>query len=203
MSDTLPDIRRIVTAHDAAGRAVVAPNGPLPNVTRPSGQPGLAFHEVWSTNLSPAPVGFGEKDPTDSYRDTAPPKNGTIIRFVDIPPEGENGLDLDSDQTRALFEAVGLGENAKHTQPGRHPLMHRTESVDYGVVIAGEIVLVLDEEEVVLRPGDVVVQRGTIHAWANRSDSLCRMLFVLTDGAFDPALKAAQAAQDARVASAG
>lgn len=199
MSKALADIRRIVTAHTAEGKAIVAQNGPLPNVTRPPTQPGLAFHEVWSTDQTPMPISFSQDDPTDSYRDTAPPKNGTIIRFVDIPPEGNEGLDMDAEQTRVLFEAVGLGENAKHTKAGRHPLMHRTQSVDYGVVISGEIHLVLDEEEILLRPGDVVVQRGTIHAWANRSDSICRMLFVLTDGAFDTALRTAQDAHDARV----
>lgn len=188
-----------MTAHTADGKAVVAENGLLPHVTRPVGQPGLAFHEVWNTNANPMPLGFEQDDPTDHHRDRAPPTNGTIIRFVDIPPEGQDGPKLDKDQARALFEAVGLGENSEHSLKGRHPLRHRTQSVDYGVVISGEIVLLLDEEEVTLRPGDVVVQRGTIHAWANRSHDLCRMLFVLTDAQFDPDLKAAQSAQDARV----
>lgn len=201
MATVLPAIRRIVTAHDTDGKAIVAQNGPLPHVIRPPTQEGLAFHEVWSTHQMPVTLGFGETDPTNAYRDTAPPENGTIIRFIDIPPEGADGPDFDKDQARALFEAVGLGENAEHTKTGRHPLMHRTQSVDYGVVIAGEIVLLLDEDEVVLRPGDVAVQRGTIHAWANRSDSPCRMLFVLTDARFDPDLKAAQNTQDARVAA--
>lgn len=195
----MPPIRRIVTAHDQTGKAIVAENGPLPHVIRPPGQPGLAFHEVWSTDQSPAPVGFTQADPTDAHRDTAPPAGGTIIRFVDIPPEGKDGPDFDKEHARKLFEAVGLGDNADHTTPGRHPLMHRTETVDFGIVISGEITLLLDEDEVALRPGDVVVQRGTIHAWANRSDDICRMAFVLTDGAFDPALAAAQAAHDAKV----
>jgi len=66
--------------------------------------------------------------------------------------------------------------------------MHRTESVDYGVVMEGEITLVLDQGEVQLRAGSVVVQRGTNHAWANRSGKPCRMLFVLIDGEYDPAI---------------
>lgn len=74
-----------------------------------------------------------------------------------------------------------------------HPLMHRTESVDYGVVIEGELTLVLDEGDVLLRPGSVVVQRGTNHAWANRSNAPCRMLFVLVDGAYEPAIAQALA----------
>ncbi len=193
------DIRRIVTGHDDTGKAIVLQDGPLPHVTRPPTQPGLAFHEIWNTGQMPTVLTAREAEPTDRHRATAPPENGTIIRFVDIPPEGREGPDFDRDQAKELFDAVGLGENAEHTLSGRHPLMHRTESVDYGVVIAGEIVLMLDEDEVTLQPGDVVIQRGTIHAWANRSDAPCRMLFVLTDARFDPELAAGQQAQDARV----
>jgi uncharacterized cupin superfamily protein len=74
-----------------------------------------------------------------------------------------------------------------------HPLMHRTESIDYGVVIEGEMTLVLDDSEVLLKPGSVVVQRGTNHAWANRSGRPCRMLFVLIDGRYEPGIAAALA----------
>ena len=66
-----------------------------------------------------------------------------------------------------------------------HPLMHRTETVDYGIVIEGELTLVLDDAEVHLKVGSVVIQRGTNHAWANRSGKPCRMLFVLVDGAYE------------------
>jgi quercetin dioxygenase-like cupin family protein len=198
------DVRRVVTGHDDKGRAIVASDGAPPHVTRPPQQPGLAFHELWNTRGSPAPVTAAEPEPTDLHRDTSPPANGTIIRIVDIPPEGERGPAFDKETARALFEKVGLAENAEHTIPGRHPLMHRTESVDYGIVLDGEIVLLLDDEEVPLKTGDVVVQRGTIHAWANRSDRITRMLFVLTDGAFDGGLARLQGEHDARVkASAG
>jgi uncharacterized cupin superfamily protein len=74
-----------------------------------------------------------------------------------------------------------------------HPLMHRTESIDYGVVIEGELTLVLDDSEVRLAPGSVVVQRGTNHAWANRSGRPCRMLFVLVDGRYEPGVAQALA----------
>jgi quercetin dioxygenase-like cupin family protein len=66
--------------------------------------------------------------------------------------------------------------------------MHRTRTVDYGIVIEGEMVLVLDDSETVLRAGDVVVQRGTDHRWENRSGAVARMVFVLVDGAFTPEL---------------
>jgi hypothetical protein len=196
------DIRRVVTGHDGAGRAIVLSDGAPPHVTRPPQQPGLAFHEIWNTRASPAPVAATEPEPTDFHRDTAPPASGTIIRIVDIPPEGREGPGFDKEAARALFENVGLAENAEHTIPGRHPLMHRTESIDYGIVLEGQIVLLLDDEEVVLEAGDVVIQRGTIHAWTNRTDRLARMLFILADGRFDPVLARRQAEHDARIKAA-
>lgn len=196
------DVRRVVTGHDATGRAIVLSDGPPPHVTRPPQQPGLAFHELWNTRASPAPVTASEAEPTDLYRDTPPPPQGAIMRIVDIPPEGRDGPAFDKETARALFEKVGLGENADHTIPGRHPLMHRTRSIDFGVVLEGQIVLLLDDEEVALKAGDVVVQRGTIHAWANRSDGIARVLFVLVDGAFDPELAKRQTEHDARVRAA-
>lgn len=190
------EVRRVVTGHDENGKAIVISDGAPPHVTRPPHQPGLAFHELWNTRATPAPVTATETEPTDFHRATAPPADGSIIRIVDIPPEGQKGPEFDKDTARALFEQVGLAENAEHTIPGRHPLMHRTESIDYGIVLEGQIVLLLDEEEVVLEAGDIVVQRGTIHAWTNRTDRITRMLFILVDGSFDPELAAKQHAHD-------
>ena len=196
------NVRRVVTGHDATGKAIVMSDSIPPHVTRPEYQPGLAFHELWNTREMPCKVTAVEAEPTDLHRDTHPPKGGTIVRIVDIPPEGQDGPDFDKETARALFEKVGLAENAEHTIPGRHPLMHRTESIDYGVVLEGEIVLLLDDSEVVLNPGDLVVQRGTIHAWTNRTNQITRMLFILTDGVFDPDLKAAIDDHDARLKAA-
>ena len=85
-----------------------------------------------------------------------------------------------------------MGNEAASTfgRGGRHPLMHRTETVDYAVVLEGEITLLLDEGDVNLKAGDVVIQRGTSHAWSNRSGKPVKMLYVLIDGAFEPALAA-------------
>jgi len=156
------DVRRLVTGHDATGKAIVLSDTPPPAVTRSTVQAGLAFYEIWNTRATPSELDSEEAEPTLLHKDTAPPPNGTVIRFVDIPPEGEKGPDFDRETARKLFEAVGLAKNAEHTIPGRHPLMHRTESVDYGIVLEGQIILLLDDEEVVLEQGDVVVQRGTI-----------------------------------------
>ena len=182
-----PPIHRVVTGHDTAGQAVVASNGPLPTVVEIAAIPGTVFHEVWSTTGSPAPVDNGP-DPTLGTLRLPPPKSGTRIRFVDIPPDTAEFLAHGAARMKDAFSQIGDEKASTVKLQSPHPLMHRTESVDYGVVIEGELTLVLDHGEVLLRPGSVVVQRGTNHAWANRSAKPCRMLFVLVDGHYAPAI---------------
>lgn len=189
---SLPPIHRIVTGHDAQGRAVVASQGPLPTVVELQAIPGTVFHEVWATSGSPAPVDNGP-DPTPGVLKLPPPPGGTRIRFVDIPPDTADFLARGAERMHAAFAQIGDTAASTVKADSPHPLMHRTETVDYGVVIDGELTLVLDTGEVALKPGSVVVQRGTNHAWANRSNRPCRMLFVLVDGCYEDSL--AQALQ--------
>ncbi|WP_395700173.1 cupin domain-containing protein [Aquabacterium sp.] len=189
---SFPPIHRVVTGHDAEGKAVVASNGPLPKVAEITAIPGTVFHEVWATSGTPAPVDNGP-DPTAGPLMLPPPKQGTRIRFVDIPPDSAEFLAHGAQRMGEAFAQIGDAAASTVKAGSPHPLMHRTESVDYGIVIDGEMTLVLDDSEVLLKPGSVVVQRGTNHAWANRSGRPCRMLFVLVDGAYDPAIAAALA----------
>ncbi len=184
---SLPPIHRVVTGHAEDGRAIVTSNAPLPTVVQIEAIPGTVFHEVWSTTQSPAHVDNGA-DPTLSPLKLPPPPCGTRVRFVDIPPDTPELLAHGATRMKAAFSQIGDEQASTVQANSPHPLMHRTESVDYGVVISGELTLVLDDSEVQLKPGSVVVQRGTNHAWANRSNQPCRMLFVLIDGAFAPAL---------------
>lgn len=187
---SFPMIRRIVTGHDADGRAVVASDGPLPTVVEIAAIPGTVFHEVWSTSETPAAVN-NAPDPTTGVLMLPPPKQGTRMRFVDIPPDTPEFLAHGAAKMHAAFSQVGDAGASTVRADSPHPLMHRTESIDYGVVIEGEMTLILDDAQVALAPGSVVIQRGTNHAWANRSGRPCRMLFVLIDGAYDPAISAA------------
>jgi mannose-6-phosphate isomerase-like protein (cupin superfamily) len=184
---TFPSIHRVVTGHDDSGKAVVSLDGPLPTVIELAAFPGTMFHEVWNTSATPARIG-NEADPTLGALTLPPPKQGTRIRFVDIQPEAADFMTHGAAKMKDAFAQMGdegaLTVNAKSA----HPMMHRTETVDYGIVIAGEITLVLDDSEVPLKAGSVVVQRGTNHAWANRSGKPCRILFILVDGEFDPAI---------------
>jgi mannose-6-phosphate isomerase-like protein (cupin superfamily) len=192
MNMSFPAIHRVVTGHDPAGKAVVSSNGPLPTVVEIAAIPGTIFHEVWSTTGSPAPVN-NDSDPSLGPLLLPPPKLGTRIRFVDIPPDEVDDLSHGSARMTDAFAQIGDTNASTVRADSPHPLMHRTESVDYGIVIEGEMTLVLDDSEVLLKEGSVVVQRGTNHAWANRSGRPCRMLFVLVDGSFEPAISAALA----------
>lgn len=187
-------IRRIVTGHDKDGKAIVTAAGPLPTVVPIEKIPGTVFHEIWSTGGAPAKVG-NTPDPTLSALMLPPPPHGSRIRIVDIPPDSEEFLQHGADNMRHAFAQIGDAAASTVKRNSPHPLMHRTESIDYGIVLDGEMTLVLDDSEVPLAQGDVVIQRGTNHAWANRSGKMCRMLFILIDGAYEPELRAALAAR--------
>jgi mannose-6-phosphate isomerase-like protein (cupin superfamily) len=167
-----PRTRRVVTGHDAAGRAVVVSDGPAPNV-RLRKASGLTSTLLWVTDESPAD-NSGSTDGADREIGVAPPPRGSIFRVVDFPPAAEVGA-VDN---AAMLAEMGLA--GARADP-RHATMHRTRSVDYAVVISGGIDMLLDDSEVHLRAGDVVVQRGTGHAWVNRGKESCRIAFVLID----------------------
>lgn len=188
---SLPPIHRVVTGHDAEGKAVVASDGPLPVVVELEAVPGMIFHEVWATAGTPAPVD-NCADPTTGPLMHQPPQHGTRIRFVDMPPDTAF-LDQAASRMKALFEEVNDAKGLTVRDDSPHPMMHRSEAIDYGIVIEGEIHVVLDDSEVLLKPGSVLIQRGTNHAWANRSGKPCRMLFVQIDGQYEPSIAAALA----------
>ena len=179
----LRPIHRVVTGHDADGKAIVASQGPLPTVVEIAAIPGTVFHEVWSTAGMPVPVDNGA-DPTLGPLMLPPPKQGTRIRFVDIPPDSADLMSHGAGKMKEAFTQIGDVAASTATADSPHPLMHRTESVDYGIVIEGELTLVLDDSEVPLRAGSVVVQRGTNHAWENRGAAPARMAFFHIDAEF-------------------
>ena len=179
-------IRRIVTGHNAQGRSIITEDRAAPSVHTNPKRVGYHLTQLWMTDQTPAHVG-NEPDPTSRPLRLEPPRGGTVVRVVEFGPEGDWLTQLDADGAREAWGDLGSGKASTNTQGNaKHPLMHRTQSVDYGYVLEGEITLVLDEEEVVMRQGDFMVERGTNHAWANRSGKPCKVLFVLIDGQFDP-----------------
>ncbi|MGH3246250.1 MAG: cupin domain-containing protein [Trebonia sp.] len=156
---TIP--RRVVTGHDDNGVSLFAADGPVPVVrTAPDG---ALFYEIWGTDAMPAPIGTGSIGAGPGDAGAPDPALGALS----VPP-APNGTKI----------------RINEFPPGVVSPVHRTQSVDYGIVLSGEVVLVLDDAEKVLRAGDVVVQRGTSHRWENRSADTARMAFILIDGAF-------------------
>jgi mannose-6-phosphate isomerase-like protein (cupin superfamily) len=176
-------IRRIVTGHDANGRAVVVSDGEVANVVRPANRPGVELHNIWQIDSTPAPV-FGPSETTAGPIGLLPPKSGSVFRVVVFPPEQSWIDSVSRDEARQAFASMGAAEAADPSVAPAHPLMHRTETVDYALCLEGEIHMVLDDSETLIKPGDAVIQRGTNHAWSNRGERDCKMLFVLLDGTF-------------------
>jgi hypothetical protein len=161
-------IRRVVTGHDADGRAVLISDGPAPAVHH-RGPGTSSVIELWETRQTPAD-NSGNSDCTIGQPMRIPPeKNGSKFRVVEFPP--------DSQRVWTPLAATGVA----HDAGARHPGFHKTNTVDYAIVLDGEIYAMMDVGETLLKPGDVLIQRGTNHAWSNRSDGPCRIAFVVID----------------------
>jgi mannose-6-phosphate isomerase-like protein (cupin superfamily) len=168
------DIRRVVTGLDANNKSVVMFDNRMP---LQSGPLGLSATNLWVTNTYP--LGFSFKDDTSAIPvGISPLDNGTKFRVVEFPP-----LDAATEakmEPGFLMKTVGAAAPARGL-PVTHPLMHRTRSVDYAVVLSGQIDMMLDDTVVHLKPGDTIVQQATNHAWVNHGTEMCRILFVLMD----------------------
>ena len=187
----LPGFKRVVTGHDSQGQAWVASAGPTPNVFPLKAVPGTVFYEVWNSLGSPAVLDNGA-DPTDQPLQLSPGAQGSVIRVVDIPPDSVQNQ-VSAADAAAAFAEIGQAHAGTGNTESRHKLMHRTQTLDYGIVTEGEVWLALDQEEVHLQRGDVVVQRGTNHAWSNRTEQMARMVFILLDGRYAEAVQGVQA----------
>jgi len=183
-------IRRVITGHDANGRAVVIADEAAPAVRTNPLRPGHVSTDLWKTASTPVVLRAAMEDSTGGPKQIHPLPGGTVFRISELAPEPEAVRALDPERAREVFRAMGNEGAATFGRGGRHPMMHRTETLDYAVVLEGRVTLVLDDQDVELEAGDVVIQCGTNHAWSNRSDKPCRMLYVLIDGQFDETLAA-------------
>ena len=174
MSEGPPEqkVRRIVTGHDAKGRSVI--------VSDTTAVMEDLLHELWVTRESPARYG-GAPDLAKPPTDLEPPKNGTLIRFVRFAPT----KGVPREELEKMYAVAFPAINAAHTRvdTSRHPAMHKTHSLDYGILLSGRVTLLMDEGECEMKPFDVAIQRGTNHGWVNDGPEPALMAFVLIDGA--------------------
>lgn len=178
MYKKLKPVRRVVTGHNSAGASMIEEDGPSPAIKTIAVRPDYAVTNIWRTGESLSDI-FAGDDIVD-HSGVMPPQKGTVIRAIDIPPEPK-----DPEEFREIMEKTfkTLYPDADHAPSDqRHFGMHKTTTVDYAIIVEGELTAIMDEDETVLKAGDILIQRGTNHGWANRSDAMCRVVFVLVDG---------------------
>lgn len=169
--------RRVVTGVSKEGKAVCISDGEATSILEPSTRPGVRLTDLWITSEAPAYYD-GPEETVNGPVILHPPPEGSVFRIVEFQPEDPDIIaNIDG---REAFAAMGASDNV--IANSRHPYMHKTDSVDYVIVMSGEITMLLDEEDVHLKAGDVVIQRGTNHAWANRGTEPCVLVAVLLDG---------------------
>jgi hypothetical protein len=183
-------VRRVVTGHDADGKSVFLTDGIAPNVKEMASMPGLALTDLWETTKAPA-SNEGDADAVLRPVQLEPPKGGTILRIVEFPPDSHWRSRADA---REAFDSIGAGHAPD--KASADPMMHKTTTVDYIIVLKGAIYAVLDKGETRLREGDVLIQRGTNHSWSVRGDEPCIIAAVLVSS--DPVGRKSKVASKAK-----
>jgi mannose-6-phosphate isomerase-like protein (cupin superfamily) len=175
----LRSTRRIVTGHDAQGKAIVVYDVPVQAKQRAAGGNGMTL--LWTTNEFPLDAN-ASTDRALGHNGVPPTPNGTVFRIVDFAPTRPHDGPVDH---HAILLSMGIDPATQGY--GRHENTHRTKSVDYAIVLDGEIDMLLDDTEVHVKAGDVLVQQATNHAWVNNGTKPCRIAFILIDGKAPPA----------------
>ena len=176
-------VRRIVTIDDARGASHAVVDGPSPDVRTDPARPGYASTRVWVTTASPPTIEKQYRDALLLPQMMVPPVQGSLCRIVTIPPDASWRGKVGAGEVAAHFQAMGAPRASTYSRGAPHPYMQRTSTLDFCLILEGEVTLVLDTEEVALKAGDTVVQRGTNHAWSNRSDKACRIAISSHDAA--------------------
>jgi uncharacterized cupin superfamily protein len=164
--------RRIITIDDDEGKSLAIADGPSPDVRTDPARPGYRAERMWVTDTSPPSIG-PFRDVVLGPHTIEPPKHGTVCRVVTLPPDDAFKGKIGSAEVAAFFRSMGSPNASTYSAKAAHPYMQKTSTLDLCLILEGEITLVLDTEEVQLKAGDTVVQRGTNHAWSNRSSRSC------------------------------
>ena len=168
-----PTVHRVVTTIDKDGKAVALFDSAVPLESLRSPNPA---GDIWVTQAQPADFNWTE-DRAKIKVGLQPPRNGTVFRIVEFVPTTEK---IDKMPIDTMMKVAGP-DAPKRGLPPKHPMMHRTRTVDYAIIMSGEIDMMMDNSTVHLKAGDVVVQQATNHAWINHSGAPCRVAFILMD----------------------
>ena len=183
MATALKPIRRVVTGNDAQGRSCVLFDSDAPNVNPAPIRPGAGMTDIWVYQESPAPIS-GARDDGNLPFNFEPPHNGGHLRIVQSqpkPPDYDPATDPKAVPLHEPRQRPGGTWDKGGANAFSSPV-HKSETVDYGIVLEGERVLLLDDGERVMKPGDVVVQLGNWHGWTNpRGESLMAFIMMGAD----------------------
>jgi len=168
-------VRRVVTGHNAKGRSCFLMDGLAPNVKEMESMPGVALTDLWETTASPA-SNEGSADATARPVRLEPPKDGTLLRIVEFPPDS-----VWRGRANAGRAFVSIGAGHAPDKASDDPMRHKTNTVDYIIVLKGEIYAILDEGDTLLKAGDLLVQRGTNHSWSVRGNEPCIVAAILVN----------------------
>jgi len=175
MAEAAKPVRRIVVIDENEKSKAIA-DGPSPDVRTDPARPGFASTRIWMTDRSPARI-KGVRETVHMPHTLEPPAGGSVCRVVTFPPDAAFKGRVGAKEVQAYFAAMGSPGASTYAATAPHPYMQKTRTLDFCLIIEGEITLVLDTEEVHLKAGDTVVQRGTNHAWSNRSSEPCIVAF--------------------------
>src|SRR5687767_13184017 len=179
--NTQTGLRRIVVV-DENERSKAIFDGSTPDVRTDPARPGYLSARMWVSESTPVPL-KNLRESLHLPHTLEPPPKGSVCRVVTFPPDASWAGRVGQNEVQAFFEAMGSPAASTGAKGAPHPYMQKTRTLDFCLVIEGEITLVLDTEEVHLSAGDTVVQRGTNHAWSNRSGKSCVIAFSSHDAA--------------------
>lgn len=182
MSANATPVRRLVVIDENDKSRVIA-DGASPQVHTDPARPGFAATRIWATDRTPVRL-KGLRESLHLPHTLEPPPNGSVCRVVSFPPDDAWKGKVGAKEVAGYFAAMGSPGASTYSSDAPHPYMQKTRSLDFCLVLEGEITLVLDTAEVHLKAGDTVVQRGTNHAWSNRSNRPCVIAFSSHDGYF-------------------
>jgi mannose-6-phosphate isomerase-like protein (cupin superfamily) len=182
MTETVKPVRRIVVVDENDKSRAIA-DGPAPDVRTDPARPGFSSARIWVTDKTPARL-KGVRESLQFPHTLEPPPGGSVCRVVTFPPDATFRGKVGAKEVQAYFAAMGSPGASTYSARAPHPYMQKTRTLDFCLILEGEITLVLDTEEVKLKQGDTVVQRGTNHAWSNRSNQPCVIAFSSHDAMY-------------------
>jgi mannose-6-phosphate isomerase-like protein (cupin superfamily) len=180
MAESIAFHRRLVVVDEGEHSKVIA-DGPSPDVRKDPARPGFELSRMWVTDSSPVRL-KNLRESLDLPHTLEPPPAGSTCYMVTFPPDASFQGKVGAREVEAWFAAIGSPGASTYAPQAPHPYMQKTRTLEHCLILEGEITLVLDREEVQLKAGDIVVQRGTNHAWSNRSERPCVIAFSVHDG---------------------